>query len=97
MTSNNHPGFLPKSIIEKALNDITQSNGKTGYNLSMYFDMLNYMLDNYDDEKIFYKYREEKALKRLKNTIMNIDKVRKQSYKVGLEPLTKEWMDSLDG
>ena len=29
--------------------------------------------------------------------IMNIDKIRKQSYKVGLEPLTKEWMDSLDG
>ena len=97
LTSNNHPGFLPKVILEKALSDIKQSNARTGYNLSMYIDMLNYMLDNYNDEKIFYKYREDKALKRLKNTIMNIDKIRKQSYKVGLEPLTKEWVDSLDG
>lgn len=96
LVSNNHPSYLPKHILEKALSDITESNAKSKYNIKMYFDMLNYMIKNYDNEKTFAKYRDEENLQRVKQTICNIDKVRNQNYKVGLEPLTAEWLESLD-
>ncbi len=96
LTSNNHPSYLPKHILQKALADITESNAKSGYKIQIYFDMLNYMIENYD-EKLFAEYRNEQNLQKVKQTICNIDKVRNQNYKFGLEPLTAEWLEAIDG
>ena len=94
--STNEPSFLPKHILEKALSDIEITNAKTGYDLKMYTDMLKYMISNHNDENIFKKYRSKEALKKMKDALINIDKVRNQNYKKCLEPLTVEWVDSLD-
>ena len=94
--STNEPSFLPKHILEKALNDIEITNAKTGYDLKMYTDMLKYMISNHNDEIIFKKYRSKEALKKMKDALIDIDKVRNQDYRKCLEPLTVEWVDSLD-
>ena len=54
------------------------------------------MIENYD-EKLFAEYRNEQNLQKVKQTICNIDKVRNQNYKFGLEPLTSEWLEAIDG
>ena len=78
------------------MSDIEITNAKTGYDLKMYTDMLKYMISNHNDENIFKKYRSKEALKKMKDALINIDKVRNQNYKKCLEPLTVEWVDSLD-
>tara|TARA_Y100001937_G_scaffold122676_1_gene184256 strand:- start:185 stop:1060 length:876 start_codon:yes stop_codon:yes gene_type:complete len=94
--STNEPSFLPKHILEKALNDIEITNAKTGYDLKMYTDMLKYMINNHSDKDIFKKYRSKDSLKKMKDALINIDKVRNQDYRKCLGPLTVEWVDSLD-
>jgi hypothetical protein len=61
----------------------------------MYIDMLEWLINNYESNEL-EKYRSAKYLKNMKNTLVNIDRIRKQDYKVSLEPLTREWVDSLN-
>ena len=95
INSTNHSRLLPKHILEKALTDIKITNAKSGYDLKMYIDMLEWLINNYESDDL-ERYRSAEYLKNMKNTLVNIDKIRKQDYKVSLEPLTREWVDSLN-
>ena len=61
----------------------------------MYTDMLEWLIKNFNSDELKI-YRSVEYLKNMKNALVNLDKIRKQDYRTNLEPLTREWVDSLN-